>query len=541
MLKIKIPAYLLAVISAVLICGYADAESVLPRLDENTNRLSAAGKVFVREFRLDGNTVFSDEVLSAILSKYQNREITAEELHEAKNGITQYYVINGYRNSGAVVPDQEVKDGIVVMHIIEGKLSQIEVSGNTWLRTGYIRRRLELATEDGEKPFNINTMQQYLRLLEQDPRVDNISAYFGPGLEAGQGILKVEIEEARPYHLTFKFNNYNSPGIGAYRGEAELQHLNLTGWGDSLSLRYGLTEGLDDYTVNYTVPLTRRDTTLSFKAERSEALVIADPFSKLDIKSDTDTYSAALRHPFYKTLAREFAAGLEFEKRHSKTSLLDENFSFPDSGADAEGETDFNVIRFSQEWVDRSVSQVIAAFSGLNMGNVEDGEFEGDFFTWLIQFQWLRRIEPLNSQILASVNMQLSDSTLVSAEKFSIGGGTTVRGYRENQITADNGVMGSVEWRIPVVQLKIPGLSKGTNDGILQLCPFFDYGKGWNKNTQDPDPDQIYSAGLGLRWNISKDISAEVCWGYALKDVSGTDEYDIQDDGIHFQITAGIF
>ncbi len=540
-MKIKVLAYVMAGISLLLIFGHADAESVLPRLDENTNRLSAAGKVLCKGFRLDGNTVFSEEVLSAILKPYQNREITAEELHEAKNAITQYYVINGYRNSGAVIPDQEIKDGIIAMHIIEGKLSQIEVSGNTWLRAGYVRRRLELATEDGKKPFNINTMQQYLRLLEQDPRVDNISAYFGPGLEQGQGILKVEIAEARPYHLTFRFNNYNSPGIGAYRGEAELEHLNLTGWGDSLSLRYGMTEGLDDYTANYTVPLTRRDTTLSFKAERSKALVVADPFSQLDIKSDTDTYSAAIRHPFYKTLAREFAAGLEFEKRHSKTSLLDEDFSFPDSGADTEGETDFNVIRFSQEWVDRGVSQVIAAYSSLNMGTVDDGEFEGNFFSWLVQFQWLRRIEPLNSQIMVSVNMQLSDSTLVSAEKFSMGGGTTVRGYRENQITSDNGVMGSVEWRIPVATLPIPGLSKGTNDGILQLCPFFDYGKGWNKNTQDPDPDQIYSAGLAARWNISKRISAEVCWGYALKDVSGSDEYDIQDDGIHFQITAGIF
>jgi hemolysin activation/secretion protein len=541
MLKIKIPIWVLAGIGAVMICGHAVADSVLPKIEENKNRLSSAGKVFVREFRLEGNTVFSDEVLSAILAPYQNREITAEELHEAKNGITQYYVINGYRNSGALVPDQEIKDGIILMNIIEGKLSEIEVSGNTWLRSGYVRRRLELATEDGKKPFNINTMQQYLRLVEQDPRVDNISAYFGPGLEPGQGILKVDIKEARPYHLTLRFNNYNSPGIGAYRGEAELQHLNLTGWGDALTLRYGLTEGLDDYMLNYTVPLTRRDTSLFFKAERSKALVVAAPFSDLDIKSDTETYSAGIRHPFYKTLARELAAGLKYEDRHSETSLLDEDFSFPDSGADEEGETDFNVIRFSQEWVDRSVSQVIAAFSSLNMGSVDEGELEGDFFTWLIQFQWLRRIEPLKSQILLSVNMQLSDSSLVSAEKFSMGGGTTVRGYRENQITSDNGIMASAEWRVPVAQLKIPGLSKGTGDGVVQLCPFLDYGKGWNKNSADPDPDQIYSAGLAARWNISSNISAEICWGYALKDVPGSDEYDLQDDGIHFQITAGIF
>jgi hemolysin activation/secretion protein len=37
-----------------------------------------------------------------------------------------------------------------------------------------------------------------------------------------------------------------------------------------------------------------------------------------------------------------------------------------------------------------------------------------------------------------------------SIEQFSLGGIDTVRGYRQNQIVADNGVFGSVELSVPL-------------------------------------------------------------------------------------------
>jgi len=514
----------------------------LPPIQTDESQLSAVEKIYVRHFKLEGNTVFSDAELFPILEPYQNRKITPEELQEAKNKLTRYYYDNGYVNSGAVLPDQKVENGIIVLRIIEGKLTRTEVVGEPRLKKRYVSSRLELATS-GDKPLNVNFLQDQLKILKQDPRIENVNASLGPGFGLGEAVLKVGIDEARPYHLSLKFNNYNSPSIGPYRGEVEFSHLNLTGWGDALTAQYALTEGLDEYKLNYSIPLTRRDTTLSFSAERSEALVVAEPFysAGTDIRSEITTYSASLRHPFYKTLAAEFAAGLKFQKRHSETRLKDEPFPFPFSGADENGETDFNVFRFSQEWVNRSLTSVLAAYSNFSFGDVDGGELDGNFFLWLGQFQWINRIAFLDSQAIFAVNLQLSKDTLVSAEKFSIGGYSTVRGYRENQITADNGINASLEWRIPVIQLKIPRLSKEPGDGMLHLCPFFDFGKGWNADLEDPEDDTLYSAGIGARWSVGKNLNAEIYWGKALKTVEDPGEYDIQDDGIHFQISAELF
>jgi len=525
-----------------------EGKNSLPPIKTDDTQLSSVAKVFVKKFRTEGNTVFSEKDLAPILSLYENREITAEELQEVKNKTTRFYIDNGYVTSGVVIPDQKLEDGIITLKIIEGRLTQISVSGNSWLRSGYVKKRVELAA--GDEPLNINTLQDRLKLLKQDPRIENINANLNPGLKPGQSQLDVGVQEARPYHLSMRFNNHNSPSIGAYRGEFELSHLNLTGFGDSLTAQYDITEGLDDYSVEYSIPFTRRDSTLTLKVERADAVVVAEPFNELNIESQTKTYSAAMRHPFFKSLAREIAAELKLEKRESQTRMLmfkEDGFNFSE-GVPANGQTTVTVLRFSQEWVDRSLTQVIAARSTFSFGLDlfsptinNDNLSDGRFFTWLGQFQWLRRFSFLESQILFRTDFRYSNKPLLPVERFSIGGSSTVRGYRENQNTTDNGVVSSLEWRVPIMKLKMPWLSKGETDGEFQLCPFFDFASGWNTDRQDPEPRSIYSIGLGARWAVNKDIRAEIYWGKSLRSVTVSGEHDIQDDGIHFQISADVF
>lgn len=515
-------------------------------LEPDRDRLSALEKVRVSSFNLEGNTVFSDEELAPLVAPYENREITFEDLQEVRDRLTKYYIANGYRTSGARIPDQKVEDGVITIEIVEGRLTDITVSGNDWLRTGYVKSRLERGT-DPDDPVNVHHLQGLLKLLKQDPLIDNVNAELRPGLSLGEAGLNVAVDEARPYYLAIGFNNHQSPSIGAYRWEIRAGLLNLTGWGDSLEAEYGITEGLDDYSVRYALPVTRWDTTLSGGVDRSESKVVADPFGPLDIRSETDTWHVALRHPVYRTVSRELALSLQFENRQGETSLLGEGFSFSE-GVPPDGESEIAVIRFGQEWIDRTLSQVIAARSTFSFGldamgataHVGDRP-DGQFFTWLGQFQWLRRLGFLESQTLFRVDLRLSDDPLLPMEKFAIGGADTVRGYRENQITTDGGVVASLEWRVPVVQLRVPKISSRPTDGWLRVCPFVDVGSGWNVEEADPDPDTLLGTGFGLRWDLREGVYARIYWGYAWEEVEDPSDWDLQDDGIHFEIGARLF
>jgi len=519
----------------------------LPPLSKDKNRLSTLEKIKVKTFNFEGNQVFSDDELAKITTDYANREISAEELQEVKNIITKHYVDAGYINSGAIIPDQTVDSQIITLKIVEGKLIKVDVSGNKKVRMNYIKKRLE---DKANSALDIDELQTRLQRIQQNPLFSRISAELSPGVNLGEAILNIEVKEARPYQFTLAFNNHRSPSIGAYRGEIIAEHRNLTGWGDRIYARYGITKGLDDYMLEYTVPITSEDTTLSISAERSESQVIEQPFSQLDIGSDADTYAVSLRHPFRWGIERELGVGVKLEKRKSKTFLLGGPYPFsPCTITEGkEGESDITMLRFLQDWIDRDRNHVIAARSSFNIELEGLGDSVNEcerIVSWLGQFQWVQRMdygffknyESLsNSQTIFRADFQWAKNDLIPLEKVSIGGATTVRGYRENLLTRDNGFITSLEWRIPIVRLPIPKIS-GTDDGWLRLAPFIDYGRAWNADSETPDPKDIYSAGIGLRWAPSPKINTELYWGAALRDIPDPEDDDLQDNGVHFGIT----
>lgn len=504
--------------------------------------LSRAPRVFVRKLEIVGSTVFSEQDLSAVTADYENRAITAEELQEARLRLTRLYIDNGYINSGAVIPDQKVDGGVIRLQVIEGTLSDMEITGLDRLQEGYVRKRLALGAR---KPLNINALQERVQLLHQNPLITRIMSELGPGARPGEAVLRADVEEASPYVLGLQFHNHESASVGAEKGELYAAHRNLLGWGDALGFRVGLTEGLDDFGAYYHLPLNAYDTMLKIRYDSSDASVIEAPFDEIDIDSDTDTFGVTLTHPVYKTTTDEFWLSLSGEIRNSETFLEGYPFSF--SPGVVNGKSDVTAIRFAQEWLSRSQYQVFAARSVFSVGidafgaTISHADPDGRYLAWLGQFQWARRFDVLQgTQMIFRTDVQFANESLLPMEQFAVGGANTVRGYRENQLVRDNAVVSSLEFRIPLFRLPLPWVSKTPEDGILRLAPFYDWGWAENADLPTPSPRTISSAGLGLRWDPSPKIHAEIYWGYPFRDVDNPDN-DLQDDGIHFLLDCRFF
>jgi hemolysin activation/secretion protein len=509
-------------------------------------------RVFVREIKVTGSTVFSPEELAKVTAPYVNRELTSEDLEALRVALTLLYVNNGYVNSGAILPDQTVSEGVVTYQIIEGGLTAVEVQGNRWFRSSYFQKRFSL---DAGPPLNINALQQRLQLLLEDQRIQRLNAELKPGLQRGEGILDVRVEERTPYRLFSEYNNYQSPAVGENRGLVSLWHDNLTGNGDVFFGQYGRSKGLDPLLdFKYSFPINAYDTTLSYEYRRNTLDVVEQPFQEIDINSKSDIYTFTVRQPVYRTLNSELALELIGERLWLQTSVLDEPFSL-EPGAQ-HGRSVVAALRTAQEFVYRTQNQVIAARSrfswGLNaLGATinNNGLPDGTFFAWLGQFQWVRRLGFLDTYLLFRSSFQFSDSPLLSLEQFSVGGRYSVRGYRENTLLTDEAVLSSLEIRVPLFR-NTPWAD------YLEFTPFVDYGRGRNKGRPTPLPQQdIYSVGTGLRWaltllpgnkNLGFDVPVpirpqfEIYWGYRLRKVFNPHD-SLQDNGIHLQFGIGIF
>ena len=490
-------------------------------------------RVFVREIELSGNTVFSDAELGEITAPYENREITNEELQEIQHRLTLHYVERGYINSGAVIPDQRVTDGVVRIDIVEGRLTEITVEGTKTLLPVFVSERLELGAGP---PLNVNELGERIQILTQSQFIERINADLKPGARPGEARLEAKIEEPRPYQLSFIVDNQLVPTLGDVRGVVQGTHYNLTGYGDILSAEAEFAEGLQDFFGSYSRPLNARDTRLHLLAETEDTKVVND-FEFLNIRSEFWSLGFRLTHPVYRTPQDTFTLGLGVDRRHSQTSILGTGFAFS-RGVEPDGVSDVTVIRFSQEYVGRSRNQVFAARSTFSFGidafdaTVNSTGPSAEYFAWLGQLQWARRLDDRGSQLLFRLDTQLTPDELLPMEQFSVGGARSVRGYQENQLVRDYGFSASLEYRYPVYQ------KNGRN--VIQLAAFVDGGGAWNNDAPNPDPSTIWSPGVGILFDPSPRLHAELYWGIGIEDVPNQED-SLSNDGIHFQLVANLF
>jgi hemolysin activation/secretion protein len=526
----------------------------LPPLSPQEQRRFPGPRVFVKRIVVTGSTAFSKDQIDAVTDPYVNRDVTSEELESLRLALTQLYVQAGYINSGAVLTDQDVRDGTIHFHIIEGELTDVVITENKRFRTDYLRNRLAL---DVTKPLNIGTLQQRLQRLQQDDRIQRLQAELRPGIQRGESELHVRVEETVPYIVSAAFNNYQAVSIGSERGQLTVGHRNLTGRGDILSLTTSICEGSKlQLDASYILPLNARDVTLGLRYQHNASSVIEEPFEPLDIESLSEIFSVTLRAPLYRTLQREFAVSVSGERLHSETTIAGMGFSFSEGPDD--GESTITALRLTAEWVDRTSNQVLALRSrfsfGLNalgatinpkMADNPDTERDesaippGRFAAWLGQFQLGRRLDTRQIELLLRLDLQLSTEPLLALEQIAVGGRFSVRGYRENQLVRDNGALVSLESRIPLIRNRRWA-------EYLQVVPFVDVGWGWQTRGDTPSPSNLASVGLGIRWAARWEMALplqsefEIFWGYQLRDVATSGD-NLQDHGLHLQLMVNLF
>jgi len=522
----------------------------LPAPSADDLRLSQGPRVVVNEFLVTGSTVFSDQQLAAVTAPFGGRPLGAEDLEQLRQELTLLYVDAGYVNSGAILPDQDVRGGVVRYEIVEGRLGEVELEGNRWFRDGYLRSRI---LRGAGAPLDVADLEQALQLLQEDPRIRQVDAALLPGERPGEARLRASFEEELPFSAALEFSNHDSPSIGQYRLQLDLADRNLTGWGDTLRFMGAWTDGLWDTETGYEVPVTPWDTTVGAWFRWGTSDVVERPFDELDISSRARTIGLELRQPVWRTLRNRVEVGLMAENRKSQTYLLDERFPFEEGTED--GRVVVSVLRLRGDWVYRDLEQVVAVRSQLSVGLDVLGATDDDcafdllgvcttpagtsrseipdahFVAWLGQFQWVRRFDRWwGVEAVFRTDVQLASQPLFSLEQFSVGGFQSVRGYREHTLVRDNGLVSSLELRVPVWSDSAWRLD-------VQLAPFCDVGRSWNTNRGEASPRTLASVGVGLRI-FYRFLRGEIYWGHRLKHVEDPGEGGIQDDGVTFSLGA---
>jgi len=491
--------------------------------------------ITIKSIEVSGNSIFNEEIVK-ITELYLNKTLTLEELNAIADSITTLYVSSGFINSLAYIPPQSITNGIIKIQIVEGSISDIQIEGLERLNPDYVISRVKLARLS---PFNRDSLEDQLKLLRVNPLFTNVEASLRPSSISGQSILVVKAKESNPFITNFSIDNYSPTSIGSERFGLGLTYLNLfEGTGDQLSFGYtrSFSGGTSQLDFSYQIPINAMNGTLQFRYAPS-AYRITDPaFSDLNIRGNSDLLEFNFRQPILRSPREEFALSLGFTYLNGQSFVFD-NLPFPAIGADANGATKTSVLNFAQDYLSRDSQGAWSLRSQFNFGlgifnatNNPDPIPSGQFFSWLLQAQ---RVQVLNDDnlLVLQTDLQLTPNNLLPSQQFVIGGGQSVRGFRQNARIGDSGVRFSVENRFTIQR-------NAAGDPILQLVPFFDTGIVWN-NPSNPNPtgsqNFLAGAGIGIVWEPIKRLTARLEYALPLIKLSDRSS-NLQDTAFYFSL-----
>ncbi len=490
---------------------------------EDSRELVDAGagpKFFVREIKITGNTLISTEELAEFVDVGEGEEMTLGILTLYGNEVTAAYAVKGYFLARAFIPAQEIKNGVVTMQVVEGKLGMIEVAGNKNIASEQFTERM-VSLRD-EEVLNESALERVLLELNSLMGVQ-VKSVLRPGELPGTTDLVLQVQETRPYTVSLDADNFGSRFTGAIRVGASASIGNLFKLGDQFSFRaVQSNEGQDFFNPSFLFPVSNRGTTVKLSFVHSEHN-LGKNLAILSSGGSSQIFSAEAKHPLYRSRKGQLfvKGGMEArnytnKQREVKTSddrLFDiylgvgGNFSDPYKGRnffDVQAKTGFSETDTGGHLNSRTKGQGDVTVFSSNITRYQNAS--------IIH-------KKIPGYFIMKAGGQFASARVLSPDQISIGGAGTVRGYPISESNGDHGYTFSLEYNMPWPWKTLPATNKDfpALDKIVTLLAFIDHGKVFIEDNEPGERHRsLTGAGFGFKINIPKKNEASLATSISL-------------------------
>lgn len=512
-------------------------EPAAPRIElpsrKGAKTAEDARKIKVARIFVSGNQALSfDEIRPALPAI--DGELSLTELREVADRVTALYRSKGFALAFAYLPAQDVKEGVVEIAVVEGKVGRVLVEGNSHFSSNFILDHMGEIQEPAA--MRIQELERSLLLLNEYSSL-RVRAMLRPGDAPGSTDLYLSAEDQMPLTLAFDFDNFGSETVGENRAGATVGFHNLWESGHSLSLR-GVTaldtaEGeLGFGRIEYMIPF-RTGTRLQFYGSIYDYEAKGD-LTVLEPTGNGTVFGTTISHAFVR--GAEFSIwgdlGLEFknleqeligiETAHDKLRIL--------------------ILGTRMELTDGWAGRWVASLQlrqglGEVAGGLEDDDpdasrldADGSFTSINLLVYRLQRVVNW-IHLIGKVNGQWAKEPLVVSEQFALGGNDSVRGYPPFEFMGDRGYTATLEARF-----KLPFL-EGSGDpfegnvsafDIFQIAAFIDTGEMKRETAliSERHAQVLTGGGFGVRVDYPGTFSLrfDVAWPLTEIDPSTDDE-----------------
>lgn len=494
---------------------------VLSQQPESEAVIPAEARLTVRGFSFRGNTVFSSRRLLGSLAGYFGRELSFAELQDACRVLTAFYRKSGYFLAYAFLPVQDIKDGIVLIEIAEGRIGSVTVEGARYYSPGFIRSHFHAGSGD---VANYKALLKSLFLLNEYRDLD-VKARFLKGRQPYTVDVVLKVQDKRTFHGLVDYNNFGSRYIAKNRTGLMLEHTNVFLPGARLSMRTVAGSPLRNVffgRMAYSLPLNSYGTKAELSWLRSDFNVQKE-YRDLDAGGLTEICSLSLSHPLQRTHLTSADLSFGFDHKTIQDYLLGSVNSRDDlrvfrTGLDYDHKDSFR----GRNAVSALLSYGAADIWGGSARNDDLASRQGAGGEFLKTNMDLARFQQFlgDSYLVMRASGQVASDVLPVSEQFALGGPDSVRGFSQSEYLGDLGLSSGLELRfLPPFWASgtVPFLRRQFDD-FLQFLTFVDYGRAYLKNPVAGESKnyELAGAGIGLRMQFTSDFNVRMDLGFPL-------------------------
>ena len=410
--------------------------------------------VQIKNFQFSGNKLLTDQELQNIVAKWKDKTLTFDELQNVITDIQEYYSSKN-RIGKALLPEQEIKNGIVSIKIVEGVLGEVVVeqtSPNPRMSVETVKKYFK-----GEKDsayIDTKDLQRKIFILNDLAGISAVGTYE-QGKKEGESNFKVAVEDTPFFKGEVAAANFGSKSTGASQALANVSFNNISGIGDLFAVNGIKSSGSDYVQGSYAIPIMHEGLKLALNASKLNYKTLSSFSSTNQSEGDSKTYGANATYPVYRTDRISVNAKVGFETKeylntNSLTAITISDYKIDNMIAGLNGylyNSDRSSISYNANLTFGRLKINDATQSASDSTSAKTkGSFEKLAFN-ISRNQSLPEL--FNTNWLVSVDGQTANKNLNSSEQMSLGGPYAVRAYPTGQGSGSQGVIIKTELQYP--------------------------------------------------------------------------------------------
>ena len=441
----------------------------------------------LKSVEISGNKALDTKTIVSLLTVSPGTILNTKTLNTNIKAIEAKYKTDGYIL--AKISDIGITpEGVLKLTFNEGLLEGYTVKGNEKTKERVITR--EMRMKPGE-PFNVKQARRSMQRVYNLGFFEDVNMKLNPGREPNAVVLETTVVEKRTGTFAVGAGYSSKDGI---IGLLEVGDTNFRGTGDAVKINYefgGTDNAYNGFIFTYTRPwLDSKQTTGTIRVYNKSS-----EYDDYDTKGHlTETYDKkysggeiSLGRPVseYSTNYVTVRDRTDYYKGHvADSNTLDRSTPAYQAWRDSNfGETRSVTLSHVTDTRDNIYSPTEGNRIALT---TEFAGLGGDFNYQKYTIEDQRFFKVGHAQVIA-LRGQLgkANGSLPESARYMVGGQTTLRGYRDDQFRGNTMMLGTVEYRFPIVN-KVQG------------ALFTDFGDAWGGQSNEKF-DFHKSIGVGIQ------------------------------------------